>query len=80
VLNFKFDPWHYTRGLSILNIIQSLCFILKLIFNTSKPDGKMVKLTNLDKLHNLGWHHKIELNDGIKTVFNQYKTQALNNI
>jgi hypothetical protein len=30
----------------------------------------MVKLTNLDKLHNLGWHHKIELNDGIKTVFN----------
>jgi GDP-L-fucose synthase len=52
----------------------------ELIFNTSKPDGTMVKLTNLDKLHNLGWHHKIELNDGIKTVFNQYKTQALNNI
>jgi nucleoside-diphosphate-sugar epimerase len=35
VLNFKFDPWHYTRGLSILNIIQSLCFILiKYSFNT----------------------------------------------
>jgi GDP-L-fucose synthase len=68
--------------------IKDLAYLIKdivefkgeLIFNTSKPDGTMVKLTNLDKLHNLGWHHKIELNDGIKTVFNQYKTQALNNI
>ncbi|CAC9472346.1 GDP-L-fucose synthetase (EC 1.1.1.271) [uncultured Gammaproteobacteria bacterium] len=68
--------------------IKDLAYLIKdivefkgeLIFNTSKPDGTMVKLTNLDKLHNLGWHHKIELNDGIKTVFNRYKTQALNNI
>ncbi|CAC9489657.1 GDP-L-fucose synthetase (EC 1.1.1.271) [uncultured Gammaproteobacteria bacterium] len=52
----------------------------ELIFNASKPDGVMVKLTNLDKLHSLGWHHKIELNDGIKTVFNQYETQVLSNI
>ena len=44
----------------------------KLIFNTDKPDGTMVKLTDVSKLHSLGWEHKIQLEDGIKTMYQWY--------
>ena len=41
-------------------------------FNTDKPDGTMVKLTDPSKLHGLGWKHKVELSDGIITMFEWY--------
>lgn len=41
----------------------------KLVFDTSKPDGTMVKLTDPSKLHALGWKHKVELEEGIKEVY-----------
>lgn len=44
----------------------------ELYFNTDKPDGTMVKLTNPTKLHSLGWKHKIELEDGIKIMYEWY--------
>jgi GDP-L-fucose synthase len=44
----------------------------ELYFNTSKPDGTMIKLTDPSKLHALGWKHKVELEDGIKTVYEWY--------
>jgi GDP-L-fucose synthase len=44
----------------------------ELYFNTDKPDGTMKKLTDVSKLHTLGWKHKVELNDGIKTMYEWY--------
>jgi len=44
----------------------------KLYFNASKPDGTMVKLTDPSKLHALGWKHEVELEDGIKRVYEWY--------
>ena len=44
----------------------------KLVFNTQKPDGTMVKLTDPTKLHSLGWKHKVELEDGIRTMYEWY--------
>lgn len=44
----------------------------KLYFNDTKPDGTMIKLTNPAKLNELGWKHKIELENGIRTVYNWY--------
>jgi len=44
----------------------------ELYFNTNKPDGTMVKLTDPSKLHSLGWKHKVELEDGIKTMYEWY--------
>ncbi len=32
----------------------------------------MRKITNVSKLHSLGWKHKIELEDGIKKIFEWY--------
>ena len=44
----------------------------ELYFNDSRPDGTMLKLTDPLKLHSLGWKHKVELEDGIKTLYEWY--------
>jgi GDP-L-fucose synthase len=41
-------------------------------FDITKPDGTMRKLTNPSKLHKLGWKHKIELEEGIKLMYEHY--------
>ena len=43
-----------------------------LVFNTEKPDGTMRKLTNVSKLNGLGWKHTVELEDGIKKMYDWY--------
>ena len=44
----------------------------KLVFNTNMPDGTPRKLTTVDKLHKLGFVHKVSLNDGIKLAYNWF--------
>lgn len=39
----------------------------------SKPDGTPRKLMDVSKLHSMGWKHKIELNDGISSVYQEVK-------
>jgi len=41
-------------------------------FNSEKPDGTMRKLTDPSKLHELGWHHKIDIDEGIRRMYNWY--------
>ena len=43
-----------------------------IIWNSSMPDGTPRKLTNVDKLHGIGWNHKIELEEGIRLAYNWY--------
>jgi len=62
------------RNLAYL-IKEKLGFRGELEFNTSKPDGTMRKLTNPDKLHALGWHHKIEIEEGISRLYQWYLNQ-----
>lgn len=47
----------------------------KIVWDTSKPDGTPRKLMDVTKLTNLGWKYKIELEDGIKKVYEQKFTQ-----
>jgi GDP-L-fucose synthase len=44
----------------------------ELIFNTSKPDGTLRKLTDPSKIHQLGWHHSIEIDEGIHRLYRWY--------
>ena len=53
-------------------IKETIGFKGELTFNTDKPDGTMVKLTDVSKLHALGWKHKVELRDGVKTMYEWY--------
>ncbi|MFT5876438.1 MAG: GDP-L-fucose synthase [Salibacteraceae bacterium] len=43
-----------------------------LVFNTSKPDGTLRKLTDSSKLESLGWKYTVELSEGIKRMYNWY--------
>lgn len=44
----------------------------KLDFDTSKPDGTPKKLMSSDKANSLGWKAEIELEDGIKSIYDNY--------
>jgi len=44
----------------------------KLFFDASKPDGTMRKLTDPSKLHALGWQHRMEIEEGLKTLYQWY--------
>ena len=44
----------------------------ELAFDASKPDGTLRKLTDVSKLHALGWHHQIEINEGVELLYNWY--------
>ncbi|OEK06080.1 GDP-fucose synthetase [Flavivirga aquatica] len=54
------------------NIKDIIGFKGDLVFNTEKPDGTMRKLTDVSKLNNLGWNHKVEINEGIKKLYKWY--------
>ncbi len=57
----------------LANLIrEKVGFSGELDFNTSKPDGTMRKLTDPSKLHKLGWHHQIEIGEGIEKLFDWY--------
>lgn len=49
----------------------------KLIYNTAKPDGTMLKLCDSSKLHALGWSHNMELEEGIKTVYGLFVSEGV---
>lgn len=53
-------------------IMKIVGFEGQLIFNSNKPDGTMVKLTDPSKLHQLGWKHTVKLEDGISQIYGWY--------
>ena len=55
-----------------LTIKKIVGFEGELHFDATKPDGTMVKLTDPSKLHALGWKHTVELEEGIRRVYEWY--------
>ena len=45
----------------------------EIIWNTQMPDGTPRKLTDVSKLHSLGWTHKIELEEGVRLAYEWFK-------
>jgi GDP-L-fucose synthase len=41
----------------------------ELVFDTTKPDGTPRKLADSTRLHNLGWQHRIELEEGVRDAY-----------
>jgi GDP-L-fucose synthase len=64
------------EDISIKELAQTIQKIIgftgELTFNTSKPDGTLRKLTDVSKLHSLGWKHKIQLEEGIERLYAWY--------
>ncbi|MBR3734444.1 MAG: NAD-dependent epimerase/dehydratase family protein, partial [Lachnospiraceae bacterium] len=61
--------------------IRDLAFLVKRIvgytgeirWNTQMPDGTPRKLTDVTKLHKLGFYHKVELEEGIRLAYDWFK-------
>lgn len=45
----------------------------EIVWDATKPDGTMRKLCNVDKIHNLGWRHSVELEDGVPMLYDWYR-------
>ncbi len=64
------------REISIYNLSQlikkTIGYEGNIVFDPSKPDGTMRKLTDVSKLHALGWHHKIEIEEGVEKMYSWY--------
>jgi GDP-L-fucose synthase len=79
-LNAEVRNTHINIGTGIDISIHDLAYTIKeivgfngeLYFNADKPDGTMKKLTDVSKLHALGWHHSVELHEGIKKIYAWY--------
>ena len=60
--------------------IKDLALLLKkvigfegeLTFDSTKPDGTPRKLMDVSKLHQLGWKHQIELEEGVKLAYQDF--------
>jgi len=50
----------------------------EIIWDSSKPDGTPRKLMDVSKMHNLGWKHKVSLEDGISKTY-QWFLENINN-
>ena len=49
---------------------------MAITFDASKPDGTPRKLLDVGRLHRLGWHHKIELPEGLASTYAWFCAQA----
>ena len=60
------------RALSEL-VVKAVGFTGTVEFDTTKPDGTMRKLIDVSKLHSLGWHHKVDIEEGVQRLFDWYR-------
>ena len=60
------------RELSEL-VVKAVGFEGTVEFDASKPDGTMRKLIDVSKLHSLGWTHKVEIEEGVRKLFEWYR-------
>lgn len=78
--NYEGDEWLNVgtgEDISIkdlaLMIKEVVGFEGELRFDSSKPDGTPRKLMDVSKLHDFGWKHRIELKEGIRSVYEEVK-------
>lgn len=61
---------------TIKELAQLVCrtvgFTGELRWDDTKPDGTPRKLTDVTRLHNLGWRHTIELDQGVPMLYRWY--------
>ena len=65
------------RRLSEL-VAEAVGFEGTIEFDSTKPDGTPRKLIDVAKLHSLGWTHKVEIEEGVRRLYEWYR-QSLEN-
>ena len=54
-------------------VVKAVGFDGEVEFDATKPDGTMRKLIDVSKLHSLGWTHKVEIDEGVRKLFEWYQ-------
>ncbi|BBA69164.1 GDP-L-fucose synthase [Geobacter sulfurreducens] len=63
------------RDLALL-VKKVVGFEGELVFDSSKPDGTPRKLSDVSRLHSLGWRHRIGLEDGVRETYEWFVGQG----
>lgn len=58
-------------------IAQTTGYKGNILFDSSKPDGTLRKLTDSSKLHALGWHHRVEIEEGVGRLCRWYNLNSV---
>ncbi|MCQ2066705.1 MAG: GDP-L-fucose synthase [Bacteroidaceae bacterium] len=58
-------------------IVRVVGFTGSVEFDATKPDGTPRKLIDVSKLHRLGWTHRIEIDEGVRKLFDWYRESIL---
>lgn len=78
----KSDPVNIGSGkdISIKNLAKMIKEIMgfkgKIVWDKSQPDGTPRKLLDVNKIHKLGWRHRIDLEIGIENTYSWYKSKS----
>ena len=54
-------------------VAKAVDFTGTIVWDATKPNGTPRKLINVEKLHRLGWHHKVDIDEGISRLYQWYK-------
>ena len=54
-------------------VAKAVDFTGTIVWDATKPNGTPRKLIDVEKLHRLGWHHKVDINEGISRLYQWYK-------
>ena len=54
-------------------VVATVGFEGQLCWDQDKPNGTLRKLIDVSKLHRLGWHHKVEIDEGVRKLYAWYQ-------
>ena len=54
-------------------VVKTVGFTGDIVWDSSKPNGTPRKLIDVEKLHRLGWTHKVEIEDGVERLYEWYQ-------
>lgn len=84
MMNYN-EPGFLNIGTGTDLSIKDLALLIKkisgyrgeLVFNSSRPDGTPKKLLDVSRIHSLGWSHSIDLEAGIRMIWDEVNKGGL---
>ena len=54
-------------------VAKAVDFTGTIVWDATRPNGTPRKLIDVEKLHRLGWYHKVDIDEGISRLYQWYK-------
>ncbi len=59
-------------------IVRTIGFTGTISWDETKPNGTPRKLVDVTKLHQLGWHHQVQIEEGVERLYHWYQQSLVN--